>query len=83
MYGPEKLRENLASDSLISMIKRCDFVIEDIHAETIRELETLISDSSISSSIFGLNTKRRTANACLNLLTERFGGKLLCADRML
>ena len=30
----------------MSMIKRRDFVIEDIHAETIRELETLISDYS-------------------------------------
>jgi hypothetical protein len=30
------------SDRLISMVKRRDFVIEDIRAETIRELETLI-----------------------------------------
>ncbi len=36
----EKLKEKI-SDRLISMIKRRDFVIEDICAETIRELETL------------------------------------------
>jgi hypothetical protein len=41
----EKLKKK-TSDSLISMIKRRDFVIEDIRAETIRELETLISDYS-------------------------------------
>jgi hypothetical protein len=40
----EKLKKK--SDHLISMIKRGDFVIEDIRAETIRELETLISDCS-------------------------------------
>ncbi len=39
----EKLKKK-TSDRLISMIKRRDFVIEDIRAETIRELETLISD---------------------------------------
>jgi hypothetical protein len=39
----EKLKKK-TSDRLISMIKRRDFVIEDIHAETNRELETLISD---------------------------------------
>jgi hypothetical protein len=36
----EKLKTK-TSDRLISMIKRRDFVIEDICAETIRELETL------------------------------------------
>ena len=42
----EKLKKK-TSDGLISMIKRRDFVIEeDIRAETIRELETLISDCS-------------------------------------
>jgi hypothetical protein len=40
------------------MFKRLDFVIEDMHEEMIQELETLISDSSIFSCIFGLNTKR-------------------------
>ena len=37
----EKLKKK-TSDHLLSMIKRRDFVIEDIRAETIRELETLI-----------------------------------------
>jgi hypothetical protein len=41
----EKLKKK-TSDRLISMIKRRDFVIEDIRAETIRELEALISDCS-------------------------------------
>ncbi len=41
----EKLKKK-TSDRLISMIKRRDFVIEDIRAETLRELETLISDCS-------------------------------------
>ena len=36
----EKLKKK-TSDRLISMIKRRNFVIEDICAETIRELETL------------------------------------------
>ena len=40
------------------MIKRRDFVIEDIHAETIRELETLVSDCSRSKiSEYDLWTK--------------------------
>ncbi len=39
-YAEAKLKKN-TSDRLISMIKRRDFVIEDICAETIRELETL------------------------------------------
>ena len=39
-YAEEKLKKK-TSDRLISMIKRRDFVIEDIRAETIRELETL------------------------------------------
>ena len=37
----EKLKKK-TSDHHLSMIKRRDFVIEDIRAETIRELETLI-----------------------------------------
>jgi hypothetical protein len=41
----EKLKKK-TSDRLISMIKRRDFVIDDIRAETIRELETLFSDCS-------------------------------------
>ena len=41
----EKLKKK-TSDHLLSMIKRRDFVIEDIRAETIRELETLIWDCS-------------------------------------
>ena len=41
----EKLKKK-TSDCLISMIKRRDFVIEDSRAETIRELETLVSDCS-------------------------------------
>jgi hypothetical protein len=43
----EKLKKK-TSDRLISMItgKRRDLVIEDIRAETIQELETLISDCS-------------------------------------
>jgi hypothetical protein len=41
----EKLKKK-TSDRLISMIKRRDFMIEDIRAETIRELETIISDCS-------------------------------------
>jgi hypothetical protein len=48
----EKLK-NKSADRLISMIKRCD-----IRAETIWELEPLISDSKIFSSIFGLNTDK-------------------------
>ena len=43
----EKLKKR-TSDRLLAMLKRRDFVIEDIHAETIRELETLISDCSRS-----------------------------------
>ena len=40
------------------MIKRRDFVIEDIRAETIRELETLVSDCSRSKiSEYNLWTK--------------------------
>ncbi len=41
----EKLKKK-TSDRLVSMTKRRAFVIEDIRAETIRELETLISDCS-------------------------------------
>jgi len=43
----EKLKKK-TSDRLLAMLKRRDFVVEDIHAETIRELETLISDCSRS-----------------------------------
>jgi hypothetical protein len=43
----EKLKKK-TSDRLFAMLKRRDFVVEDIHAETIRELETLISDCSRS-----------------------------------
>jgi hypothetical protein len=53
----EKLKKK-TSDRLMSMIKRRDFVIEDIRAETIRELETLISDCSRSKiSEYDLWTK--------------------------
>jgi hypothetical protein len=53
----EKLKKR-TSDRLISMIKRRDFVIEDIHAETIREMEMLISECSRSKiSGYGLWTK--------------------------
>ena len=53
----EKLKKK-TSDRLICMIKRRDFVIEDIRAETIRELETLISDCSRSKiSEYDLWTK--------------------------
>ncbi len=52
----EKLKKKSA-DRFISMIKRHDFVVENIlRAETIRDLEALISDFQIFSSIFGLNT---------------------------
>ena len=43
--------ENLnqrASDRLIRMIKRRAFIVEDLHAESIREIEKIISDSSAS-----------------------------------
>ena len=43
----EKLKKR-TSDRLISMPKKRDFVIEDIRAETIRELEHLIADCSRS-----------------------------------
>ena len=43
----EKIRKKTC-DRLLAMLKRRDFVIEDIRAETIRELETLISDCSRS-----------------------------------
>ena len=43
----EKLKKR-SSDRLISMLKRRDFVIQDIRAETIRELEHLIADCSRS-----------------------------------
>jgi hypothetical protein len=43
----EKLKKR-TSDRLLAMLKRRDFVIEDIRSETIRELETLISDCSRS-----------------------------------
>ena len=49
----EKLGKK-TSDRLHSMFKRRDFVIEDIRAETIRELETLVSDyirSKISENV--------------------------------
>ena len=53
----EKLKKK-TSDRLLSMIKRRDFVIEDIHAETIRELEILVSDCSRSKiSEYDLWTK--------------------------
>ena len=53
----EKLKKR-TSDRLLAMIKRRDFVIEDIRAETIRELETLISDCSKSKiSEYDLWTK--------------------------
>ena len=52
----EKLKKK-TSDHLLS-IKRRDFVIEDIRAETIRKLETLISDCSRSEiSEYDLWTK--------------------------
>ncbi len=41
MFCEEEKLKKKTSDLLISMIKRRDFVIEDICAETIRELETL------------------------------------------
>ena len=43
----ERLRKK-TSDRLIRMIKRRAFVIEDIHADSIREIEKMISDSSTS-----------------------------------
>ena len=48
MFCAEEKLKKKTSDRLICMIKRRDFVIEDIRAETIRELETLISDCSRS-----------------------------------
>ncbi len=41
MFCAEEKLKKKTYDRLISMIKRRDFVIEDIRAETIRELETL------------------------------------------
>ena len=41
MFCAEEKLKKKTSDRLISMIKRRNFVIEDICAETIRELETL------------------------------------------
>ncbi len=41
MFCAEEKLKKKASDRLITMIQRRDFVIEDICAETIRELETL------------------------------------------
>ena len=41
MFCAEEKLKKKTSDRLITMIKRRDFVIEDICAETIRELETL------------------------------------------
>ncbi len=49
MFSKFCAEENLkkkTSDCLISLVKRPDFMIEDIRAETIWELETLISDCS-------------------------------------
>ena len=43
----ERLKKK-TSDRLIRMIKRRAFVIEDIHADLIREIEKMISDSSTS-----------------------------------
>ena len=43
----EKLKMK-TSDRLIRMIKRRDFVIEDIQADSIREIQKMISDSSSS-----------------------------------
>ncbi len=43
----EKLKKR-ASDRLIHMIKRRAFVVEDLHAESIREIEKMISDSCAS-----------------------------------
>ena len=51
----EKLKKK-TSDHLLSMIKRRDFVIEDIRAETIRELETLISEIQTAAEIKYQNT---------------------------
>jgi hypothetical protein len=42
------VRKKRSSDHLISMLKQRDFVIEDIRAETIRELEHRIADCSRS-----------------------------------
>ena len=41
MFCAEEKLKKKTSDRLITMIKRRDFVIEDICAETIRELEKL------------------------------------------
>ncbi len=46
MFCAEDKLKGKTSDCLISMIKRRHFVIEDIRAEIIRELETLNSDCS-------------------------------------
>ena len=46
----EKLKKK-TSDRLISMIKQRAFVIEDIHADSIREIEKMISQSSKLSKI--------------------------------
>ena len=43
----ERLRKK-TSDRIIRMIKQRAFVIEDIHADSIREIEKMISDSSRS-----------------------------------
>ena len=43
----ERLRKK-TSDRIIRMIKQRSFVIEDIHADSIREIEKMISDSSSS-----------------------------------
>ena len=52
----EKLKKRTA-DRLIRMIKQRAFVIEDIRAETIREIEKMISDSS-SSKILEYDLRR-------------------------
>ncbi len=57
------------------MIKRRDFVIEDIRVETTRELETLISDCSrCKISQYDLWTKaddKQEVKACLRSLKLR------------
>ncbi len=69
----EKLRKK-TSDRLLSMLKKRDFVIEDIRAENIRALETLIADCSRSKiSVYDLWTKgdgKQEVKALLRSLTQ-------------
>ncbi len=67
-FCAEEKLEKRTSDRLVSLIKKRDFVIEDIHAETIRYMELLnsnVAEVKYQSTIYGRKTMANKKLSCI------------------